>query len=116
LSANTVVASAARTANGTSAAYGLGPSFPLGQSIALEIEVTAVSGTSPSMALSVLWSEDGVNFGLNDGSADTFAAITAVGNVVKTVPARAPYMQLSWVLTGTTPSFTFSALQSGMGI
>jgi hypothetical protein len=78
----------------------------------LEIEVTAVSGTSPSMALTVLWSEDGVNFGANDTTPDVFTAITAVGNVVKNVPIRAPYMQLSWVLSGTTPSFTFSALQS----
>jgi hypothetical protein len=114
MTVNTVVASAARTANGVSAAYGLGQ--VAGGNVNLEIEVTAVSGTSPSMALTVLWSEDGVNFGANDGTADTFAAITAVGNVVKNVPVRAPYMQLSWVLTGTTPSFTFSALQSGLGI
>jgi hypothetical protein len=80
----------------------------------LEVETSAVSGTSPSMALTVLWSEDGVNFGANDGSSDTFAAITAVGNVVKNVTVRAPYMQLSWALTGTSPSFTFSVLQSGL--
>lgn len=112
MAANTFVASAARTANGTSAAIGLG-NMP---TVNLEVETTAVSGTTPSMALTVLWSDDGVNFGANDGAADTFAAITAVGNVVKSLTVRAPYMQLSWALTGTTPNFTFSVIQSGLAI
>ncbi|WP_265560921.1 hypothetical protein [Streptomyces hygroscopicus] len=101
----TLVSSAARTTNGNSGPLQLGGAF---DNITLEVIVSAVSGTTPSMALSVQWSVDGTDFGPVDGTADTFAAITAAGNVVKELPVRAPYMQISWTLTGTTPSFTFA--------
>lgn len=107
MSANTLVASAARTATGNSGAIAVGSGAA---TLELELEVTAVSGTSPSMTLSIQWSVDGTNFGNNDGSTDAFAAVTATGNVTKSIPVRAPYMQLVWTITGTTPSFTFTVL------
>jgi hypothetical protein len=106
---NTLVASAARTATGNSAALPVGSNSA---TIELEVEVTAVSGTTPSMAVTVLWSEDGTNFGNPDGSSDAFTAITGVTNVVKNLTVRAAYMQVVWTITGTTPSFTFSVLGS----
>lgn len=109
MSANTILATAARTSSGTSAAIALGSGAG---TIDLELEVTAVAGTSPTLALAVNWSDDGVNFGPNDGTADTFAQVTAVGNVTKQVPVRAPYMQLAWTLGGTTPSFTFAVVET----
>jgi hypothetical protein len=107
MAANTLVASAARTATGNSGAIALGSGAA---SLELELEVTAASGTSPSMTLSIQWSVDGTNFGNNDASTDAFAAVTTTGNVTKTITVRAPYMQLVWTITGTTPSFTFSVL------
>lgn len=107
MAANTLVASAARTVTGTS------PALPVGSGAAtleLELEVTVASGTSPTLVLSIAWSDDGVNFGANDAAADAFASVAAVVNVVKTVTVRAPYMQLTWTIGGTTPSFTFSVV------
>lgn len=107
MAANTLVASAARTATGSSSAIAVGSGAA---NLELELEVTAVSGTSPTMTLSIQWSDDGTNFGNNDGSTDAFAAVTATGNVTKSIPVRAPYMQLTWTIGGTTPSFTFSVI------
>lgn len=102
----TLVPSAARTTTGNSGPLGLSG----GQSVDLEVIVTAASGTTPSMVLSVTWSDDGVNFGAPDGGGDTFAAITAAGSVVKQLQIKGSYMQIAWTITGTTPSFTFSVL------
>jgi len=102
----TLVPSAARTASGNSGPVVLSG----GQAVDLEVNVSAVSGTSPSMTLSVTWSDDGVNFGAPDGTPDSFAAITAAGTVVKQLQVKGLYMQIAWAITGTTPSFTFSVL------
>jgi hypothetical protein len=102
----TIVPSAARTATGNSGPLVMGYS----PTINLEVNVSAVSGTSPSMALSVQWSNDGVNFGNVDGTPDTFAAITAAGTVVKQLSAKGLYMQITWTITGTSPSFTFNVI------
>jgi len=100
-----LVPSAARTATGNSGALTTNGANGV---LDLEINVTAVSGTSPSMALEVQWSDDGTNFGSVDGTKDTFAAITASGTVVKQLQVKGLYAQIVWTLTGTTPSFTFS--------
>jgi len=102
---NPVVASAARTTSSTTTSI---PHGSDGHVLNLQVTVTAVSGTTPSMALSVLWSQDGTNFGPVDGGAQTFAAITTTGTVCKQVPVVGKFYQLSWTLTGTSPSFTFT--------
>src|SRR5579872_6854965 len=107
MAANTLVASAARTATGNSGAIAVGSGAA---NLELEPEVTAASGTSPTMTLSIQWSDDGTNFGNNDGSTDAFAQVTTTGNVTKSIPVRAPYMQLTWTIGGTSPSFTFSVI------
>ena len=107
MAATTLVASAARTTTGSSSAITVGSGAA---NLTLEVETTAASGTSPSMTLTVQWSVDGTNFGNIDGATDSFAAITATGNVVKSLPVRAPYMQFTWTISGTSPSFTFSIL------
>lgn len=104
----TLVASAARTATGNSGAMQLGDQSVLD----LEVNVTAVSGTSPSMTLSVQWSNDGTNFGAPDGTPDAFAAITAAGTVEKQITVKGLYCQIVWTITGTSPSFTFSVIGS----
>jgi hypothetical protein len=106
--ANTFVASAARTVTGSSAAIPIGSGAA---TVELELEITAATGTSPTLVLSITWSDDGVNFGANDAAADAFASVATAVNVVKTVTVRAPYMMLTWTIGGTTPSFTFSVVE-----
>lgn len=99
----TIVASAARTATGNSGPLVMG----YAPNINLEVNVSAVSGTTPSMTLSLQWSNDGVNFGSVDGTPDTFQPITTATTVEKQVTAKGLYMQVVWTITGTSPSFTF---------
>lgn len=100
--------SGTQTATGNSGSLALGDQSVLD----LEVNVSAVSGTSPSMTLSVQWSNDGTNFGAPDGGGDTFAAITAATTVAKQLTVKGLYCQLVWTITGTTPSFTFSVIAS----
>lgn len=98
------VASAARTVTGNSAALLLREK---GEILNLLVNVTAASGTTPSLALTVEWSHDGTNFAQGD-TADTFAAITTTSAKAKGFSIKAPFYRVVWTLTGTTPSFTFS--------
>lgn len=98
----TLAASSARTTSGTSSSLGVA-----GQTLALQVVVTAASGTTPSMALSVQWSNDGSTWSAAD-PIDSMTALTAVGSAVKAFSAKAAYARVSWAITGTTPSFTFS--------
>lgn len=98
------VPSAARTTTGQSSAIDCGNS----RNVALLVDVTAVSGTTPSATFSVEWSHDGTNWFAAD-PADVMTAITAAAKRVKYVDTKAPNMRLVWTITGTTPSFTFAA-------
>jgi hypothetical protein len=99
------VASAARTTSGTSASFGVSPAA---QALNVAVNVTAVSGT-PSMTLSVQWSNDGVTW-FDGDPADSFTAITAAPKaLVKQFATKASIVRLSWAITGGTPSVTFSA-------
>lgn len=100
---HTAVPSAARTTTGNSAAIPVHAG-----TLGIGLHVTAVTGTSPSMTVTVEWSYDGTNFGVGE-TTDSFAAITANKVTNKAVTVRAPYYRLVWTITGTTPSFTFSA-------
>jgi len=110
--AQAVVSSAARTATGQSAAITPGGVAPSGQAdtIALAVDVTTVSGTTPSMTVSVEWSFDGSAFFVSD-VADAFVAITAAKKTVKLFDVKAPMYRVVWTITGTTPSFTFSVTE-----
>lgn len=108
-----VAASAARTATGSSGALPVMDMDPSGLStLAIGLNVTAVSGTSPSLTLSVEWSFDGVNF-LKGDPVDAFTAVTAVGGAAKSFTPKGMAYRVTWTITGTTPSFTFdvSAVQ-----
>lgn len=94
------------TATGTS-----GTLNTAGNLLNIEIEVTAVSGTTPSATFSVQWSMDGTHWAV-PAVADSFAAITAVGNAVGSFAPISPYWRLAWTISGTTPSFTVSVYQS----
>jgi hypothetical protein len=71
------------------------------------VNVTAQSGTTPTMDLRVDWSLDGATW---YNVADTFTQIGAVtGGFFKQFMVKAPYYRLVWTLGGTTPNYTFSS-------
>lgn len=100
-----ILTSAARTATGNSGAIGVGGN----DEVAVMVDVTAVSGTTPSMTVSVEWSHDNVSWFSAD-PADSFTAITAAAKKVKLFGVKGLYMRLNYAISGTTPSFTFAAV------
>lgn len=103
-STRVIKASGAVTATGQSSLFDEGT----GDEIAVMLDVTAVSGTSPSMTVSVQWSNDGTTWFTAD-PADSFTAITAAAKVTKVFTVKGLYARLNYAITGTTPSFTFAA-------
>lgn len=99
-----ILTSAARTATGQSGAFSIGTH----NSLAVLVDVTAVSGTSPSMTVNVEWSHNNVDWFVAD-PADAFSAVTAAGKKVKRFDVKGLYARLNYTISGTTPSFTFSA-------
>lgn len=106
-----LASSAARTTTGQGAGVVLNDSS---EYIGVIVDVTAVSGTSPSCTFTVEWSNDGTNWAQGD-TADTFTAITAAGKKAKAFQVKGLQARLVWTITGTTPSFTFSASSVSLG-
>lgn len=100
----TVVASAARTATGQSAALQAGGA-PV---VNLMLVCTAASGTTPSLTLSVEWSPDGGTTWCTADTADAFTAITTTTKLARRFTAKSNTYRVVWTISGTTPSFTFS--------
>lgn len=98
------VQSAARTASGNGQAV---LAASTGDTLSLLLDVTAASGTSPTLTAGVEWSMDGVNFAPAE-TADAFSQVTGTGRKVKTFSVKAPNYRITWTVGGTTPSFTFS--------
>ena len=105
----TVSASSAKTTSGTSTATDVE-----GTSVSVLLDVTAASGTTPSLTVSLEWSHDGSTWFTGD-PADSMTAVTAAGKRVKSFTTKAPYVRAAWAITGTTPSFTFAAHIFSMG-
>lgn len=105
----TVEVSSAKTATGNSAAAIL--IDDPGSQIALLVNVSAASGTTPTLDLKVQWSHDGTTWADADAS-DAFVQITAAKVTVKLFPRRGPYFRLFWTIGGTTPSFTFGVTRT----
>ena len=97
-----VKASAATTATGVSDAIAVA-----GKDLALLVDVSAASGTTPTLDVSVEWSYDGTNWAVGD-TADTFAQLTAAAKKVKSFTSKARYARVRWTIGGTTPSFTLA--------
>ena len=77
--------------------------------VAIQVNVTAMAGTSPNLTLSLQWSQDdGATWADADASAaDSFTAITAAGKVVKRFQKKGDLFRLKEVFTGTTPTATY---------
>ncbi len=67
--------------------------------------VSAIGGTTPSLAITAQVSYDGVNF----DDRLTFPAITATGIKKRYLYAPGLFVRLKMVLTGTTPTATIAA-------
>lgn len=102
------LASAARTVNGSS------PNFLTGDlsRVAIDVNVTAVGGVGPNLRFFL----DRLGADGNYYPIWSPAALTAVGTLSTTVgqgmavaQSLAAECRLRWEITGTTPSFTFSA-------
>lgn len=93
-----------------SAGSAVGASLDLGATnpdttLRLDLAVTAMSGTSPSLVVAIETSTDNTNW----RTVKAFAPIVAVGKLEARVFAPVDrYVRASWTLTGTTPSATFS--------
>ncbi len=99
-----VVPSAARTGNGVSNGFNVGDNDKL----IIALFVTAAGGVSPVLSMKVQWSMDGTLY-FDSEPPTGFADITGVKNIALAKEALGPYSRLSWTMTGTAPSFTFSA-------
>lgn len=109
-----VVASAARTTTGNSGSVDTPRVLSQGQltpadALVLQVDVTAASGTSPTMDLTVEWSFDGTTFAKGD-PADSMTQVTGVANgkLAKSFTVKGLYYRIVWTIAGTSPSFTFS--------
>ncbi|RLE65087.1 MAG: hypothetical protein DRJ47_06225 [Thermoprotei archaeon] len=107
----TLLSSAARTSSGT------GDDVDVGRFIAgvICIDVTAVSGTSPSLDV-IIEGKDEVSGKYKTIHSET--GITATGTYWKTItlstdpPLAFKYIRARWTISGTDPSFTFSVSMS----
>lgn len=99
------VVSAARTATGSSAAVETGQWDVLR---GLLLDVTAVSGTTPTLTVTVETSADSSTW----YTVASFVQRTAAGTERKSFPGLDRWARLTWTVGGTTPSFTF-AITSG---
>lgn len=103
-SVDTLHALAARTASSAGIAS-LG--FGKVTQFRAQLNVTAVSGTTPTLDVVIEDSLDGTNWNV----IGTFAQDTAVGReVINVTTPFADQVRVRWVIGGTTPSFTFSVL------
>lgn len=97
-----IVALLARTVSGSSRTvtnWALTPGSPQ-----CRLTITAASGTTPSLTLTVEDSPDGSTWTVRD----TFPAQTGAATVTRALPTTLVGLQrVTWAITGTTPSFTF---------
>lgn len=112
-----VLASAARTVTGQSSGVPQNTSQWSGSSskygsISLMADVTAASGTTPTLDIAVEWSHDNSTWFASD-PADTMTQITTTGKAVKNFTVKGQYFRLNYTIGGTTPSFTFSVRSQG---
>ena len=100
----TLLASAART---TTAAGTAVTGFAAARQLVLQFNVTAASGTLPSLSVAVQDSVDGTNY----NTIATFATATGVTReVIRLTSAFTNNLRVVWVIEGTTPSFTFDVI------
>jgi len=76
--------------------------------VAVALNVTAMTGTSPAAAFRLQWSMDGATW-CEASPPDAFDPITTPGAVIKRFDAKAGYWRAVCELTGTNTTVTGSA-------
>lgn len=100
----TLVASAARTASGNS---GASTGWGAATTLRAQLNVTATSGTTPTLDVVLEDSLDGTNW----NTIGTFTQATAVARqAINVTTPFAERVRARWTVGGTTPSFTFDLL------
>lgn len=100
----TLLASAART---TTAAGTAVTGFAAARLLVLQLEVTAASGTLPTLDVIVEDTVDGTNY----NTIATFAQKSAAGReVIRLTTAFTNTLRVNYTIAGTTPSFTFNVI------
>lgn len=87
------------------------PAMTFGPGVAdvlVAVHVTAASGTTPTLAVSVEQSVDGATWTAVAGSS--IPGMTGIGNASCNAQITAAYARVTATIGGTTPSFTFRAL------
>jgi len=99
----TYLASATYTTNGDSSATPLDTSYD--SVVVFFLDVTAVSGTSPTLDLYIDIRDPASGKWVNQ---DKFPTVSAITTLALALPVRSTKYRVRWVLGGTSPSFTFS--------
>lgn len=100
----TIVTSAARTASGNSDEQ---TGYGSAEDLRVQLDVTAASGTSPTLNVVVEDTLDGTNW----NTIGTFAQRTAAGReVINISSVFTDRLRVRWTIAGTTPSFTYSVM------
>lgn len=76
--------------------------------MSVNVNITAVSGTSPTATFRIQWSYDN-EFWAEAQPQDVLGTATAPANVIERFPIKAPYWRLAVVVGGTNPVFTCTA-------
>ena len=111
----TVITEAAVIVDGNSATVPIAPTDwrkevgPRAQTeLVLFLDITAHSGTSPTLDITVEWSMDDTKFAIPD-AAQAFAQVLEVDLAqVLVVPVLGSSYRLVYDIEGTTPSYTFT--------
>lgn len=101
----TVANNAVLTTSGNSSGIAVQPVGNVGGPVSCHVAVTAVSGSSPTLVVSLQWSWNNSTW-ITANADETFATVTAIGVALLTVPSRALFARAAWTVAGGTPSFT----------
>jgi hypothetical protein len=101
----TVANNAVITTSGNSTGVAVQPVGNVGGAVTCHVAVTAVSGSSPTLTVSLQWSQNNSTW-ITANADETLATMTTTGAALLTVPSRAAFVRAAWTVTGSTPSFT----------
>jgi len=100
----TLLASAARTTTASAAAV---TGFAAARQLCLQLQVTAASGTAPTLDVVVQDTVDGTNY----NTIATFTQAAAVTReVIRLATPFTDSLRVVYTIGGVTPSFTFSVI------
>lgn len=101
--------SSAETATGNSGSFSINSQFGV-----WHLDVTAVTGTSPTLDITIEEFDPGSGNWIDTGLSFTQVTATGSQRVVHN-PVLSAQHRAVWTIGGTTPSFTFSLAFTGKG-